>query len=234
MKKTLTEQYVENLLSEASENELLDAQFERERLKMTFKKRLQHTRRKQQYRLVGSILVAIIAIAGGTGTYYYYQNTKRNIEPQKVLVPSSELVAALIQKTTVPSLKPVISNVLMGDSIQISVPDKAKNAFKNNDFATAAQSLSTLSPLKGDLLYYLGFCYMHTNEHAKAIDYLAKAIPTGCNPNFKDDIDWWTALLLAKQGEWVAAKAIIEKLPANHYARKNKDVEILLSQINHK
>jgi tetratricopeptide (TPR) repeat protein len=230
MKKTLTEQYVENLLPEAAENEFLDAHFERERLKTAFKNRLKNTRRIKQYRLVGSILVAIVAIAGSS--YWYSQSTKKNNIPQNVIIPSSEPVAALIQKTiTNQGTKVVISNVLMGDTIQIIIPTATKTAFDNNDFATAAQSLSELSPRTGDLWYYLGFCYMHTGESDKAIDYLAKAISSGCNQNFKQDIDWWTALLLVKQGNIVNAKAIIEKLPANHYARKNKDVEILLSKM---
>jgi tetratricopeptide (TPR) repeat protein len=231
MKKTLTEQYVENLLPEAAENELLDAHFERERLKNAFKSRLRRTRKIQQYRLVGCILVVIIATTGVS--YWYLQNTKKLDVPQKVLIPSSEPVAALLQKTiTNEGTKVVLSNVLMGESIQIPIPTAAKTAFEKNDFATAAQALSELSPRTGDLWYYLGFCYMHTGEYTKSIDYLGKAMPSGCNPNFKDDIEWWTALLLVKQGSKAAAKTIVEKLPANHYARTNKDVEILLSQIN--
>ncbi len=230
MKKTLTEQYVENLLPEATENELLDAHFERERLKIAFKNRLKNTRRKQQYRLVGGILVVIAAIAGGT--YWYLQNTKKPKVPQQVVIPSSEPVAALIQKTlTHNGTKVLINNVLMGDTIQIPVPEEAKKAFENKDFAKAAQLLSELSPQTGDVWYYLGFCYMHTGEHAKAIDYLAKAIPAGCNRNFKEDINWWTILLLVKQGNIINAKAILEQLPPKHYARQNKDVELLLSQM---
>jgi Flp pilus assembly protein TadD len=247
MKKTLLEAYTEGLLSENAENALLESYFEYKK-KQQFNEKVQQAmaqhavlqrlqQRVRMYRLVATFAGGMLMVC--VGGYYWTQKEKKRIE--MVRTESERLEkkrnpdksqAFYLEKTADPAYKPRISTLLMGESKpSISIPASVQTLYEQGNYAEAVKGLEALKQKDAEIWSHIGFCYMQIALDDKALDAFKKSTQADKNFSGQQNIVWWTALIYCRQNKFAQAKAVLEALPEDHYARQEKWVENLLELI---
>jgi tetratricopeptide (TPR) repeat protein len=247
MKKTLMEAYTEGLLSENAEDALLESYFEHQK-KQQFKEKVQRAMQQNaelQHRFKRKLAVAL---TGGlliicTGGYYWHQaiqkkeqtrleNAKKEQERIQKEQAQNQSQAFYLQKTVDPAYKPRISEALMSvNQTPVLIPKSVQTAYEAGDYAQAAKGLETLNPKDAAIWSHIGFCYMQIVLDDKALYAFEQSTKMDSNFNGQQNILWWSVLIYCRQNKEAQAKALLETLPEDHYARQEGWVEGLLKKI---